>query len=48
MLVTANGSYGVRGEKFPSYKFKTTRKPSIFCILEENGINKQAVRMVSN
>jgi hypothetical protein len=48
MLVTANGSYRVWREKFPSDKFKTARKPSIFCILEENGLHRQAMRMVSN
>jgi hypothetical protein len=36
------------GEKLLPDKFRIARKPSIFCIYGENGINTQTMRMVSN
>jgi hypothetical protein len=36
------------GEKLLPDKFRTARKPSIFCIYGENGISTQTMRMVSN
>jgi hypothetical protein len=39
MLVTANGSFWVGGEKLPPTMFRTARKPSSICIDREKESN---------